>query len=95
MDITLHLFQRSLEIRYYYKLNKDVALENVIDSPFIKNKSMESYLKLINLRKLIKNQNPDVVISFLPRVNVASALSMIGIKSPLIICERTCLLLPP
>lgn len=74
----------------YYKLNKDVALEKVTDSPFLsKIKVWNLIWKLINLRKLIKNQNPDVVISFLARVNVASALSMIGIKSPLIICERT------
>ena len=75
---------------HYYKLNKDVALENVTDSPLLsKIKVWNLIWKLINLRKLIKNQNPDVVISFLARVNVASALSMIGLKSPLIICERT------
>lgn len=74
----------------YYKLNKDVALEKVTDSPLLsKIKVWNLIWKLINLRKLIKNQNPDVVISFLARVNVASTLSMIGIKSPLIICERT------
>mgnify|MGYP001394260023 CR=1 FL=1 len=75
---------------HYYQLNKDVTLENVIDSPLLsKIKVLNLAWKLINLRKLIKNQNPDVVISFLARVNVASALSMIGIQSPLIICERT------
>tara|TARA_B100000575_G_C23137754_1_gene661370 strand:- start:62 stop:1174 length:1113 start_codon:yes stop_codon:yes gene_type:complete len=74
----------------YYELNDNVVLKNVTDSHlFSKIKLLNLVWKLIHLRKLIKNQNPDVVISFLARVNVASALSMIGIKSPLIICERT------
>ena len=38
---------------------------------------------------LIKAQNPDIVISFLARVNIAAALATIGLKPPLIICERT------
>jgi GalNAc-alpha-(1->4)-GalNAc-alpha-(1->3)-diNAcBac-PP-undecaprenol alpha-1,4-N-acetyl-D-galactosaminyltransferase len=74
----------------HYQLNKDVALRYLSNNPFFpKNKLCNLVWKLIHLRKLIKSQNPDVVISFLARVNVASALSMIGIKSPLIICERT------
>lgn len=74
----------------YYQLNDDVVLKYVNNSPlFPKNKLLNLVWKLIHLRKLIKNQNPNIVISFLARVNVASALSMIGIKSPLIICERT------
>ena len=74
----------------HYQLNKDVALKYLSNNPFFpKNKAWNLVWKLIHLRKLIKSQNPDVVISFLTRVNVASALSTIGIKSPLIICERT------
>jgi len=74
----------------YYQLNNNVALKYLSNNPFFpKNKSLNLVWKLIHLRKLIKSQNPDVVISFLTRVNVASALSTIGIKSSLIICERT------
>ena len=74
----------------HYQLNEDVVLKYLNNSPlFPKNKAWNLVWKLIHLRKLIKSQNPDAVISFLTRVNVASALSMIGIKSPLIISERT------
>jgi len=74
----------------HYRVNKDVTLKFLSKSPFFsKNKALNLIWKLIHLRKLIKSQNPDVVISFLTRVNVASALSTIGIKSSLIICERT------
>lgn len=74
----------------HYQVNKDVALKYLSNSPFFpKNKTWDLFWKLIHLRKLIKSQNPDVVISFLTRVNVASALATIGIKSSLILCERT------
>mgnify|MGYP006097100957 CR=1 FL=1 len=74
----------------HYQLNEDVVLKYLNNNPlFPKNKALNLVWKLIHLRRLIKSQNPDVVISFLTRVNVASALSMIGIKSPLIISERT------
>ena len=74
----------------HYQLNKDVALKYLSNNPFFpKNQAWNLIWKLIHLRKLIKSQNPDAVISFLTRVNVASALSIIGIKSSLIICERS------
>ena len=72
--------------RDHYQLNKDIVLKYLSNNPFFpKNKAWNLVWKLIHLRKLIKSQNPDAVISFLTRVNVASALSIIGIKSSLII----------
>ena len=77
------------KINHYY-LDKNVVLKYVNNSSFFpESKLWNLYSKLFQLRKLIKSQKPDVVISFLARVNVASALSMFGIKSSLIICERT------
>ena len=74
----------------HYQINKDVALKYLTNSPFFsKNNICNLAWKLLHLRRIIKSQNPDIVISFLARVNIASALSTIGIKSPLIICERT------
>lgn len=45
--------------------------------------------RLMMLRKFIKNFRPDVVISFLPHVNVAAILAAIGLPSRVIACERT------
>jgi GalNAc-alpha-(1->4)-GalNAc-alpha-(1->3)-diNAcBac-PP-undecaprenol alpha-1,4-N-acetyl-D-galactosaminyltransferase len=74
----------------HFQLNKDVALKYLSNNPFFpKNKAWNLVWKLIQLRKLIKRQNPDVVISFLTRVNIATALSTIGIQSTVILCERT------
>ena len=74
----------------HFQINKNVTLKYLTDSPIFSKKNPLNLLwKLICLRKEIKIQNPDVVISFLARVNVATALSTMGMKSSLIICERT------
>src|SRR3546814_20270428 len=41
------------------------------------------------LRALIREQAPDVVVSFLTNVNVAAILATRGLDVPLIVCERT------
>jgi GalNAc-alpha-(1->4)-GalNAc-alpha-(1->3)-diNAcBac-PP-undecaprenol alpha-1,4-N-acetyl-D-galactosaminyltransferase len=49
-----------------------------------------SYLrKIVALRQLVKARRPDVIISFLPNVNVAAILSTSFMRVPLIICERS------
>jgi len=74
----------------HYQLSNDVNLKYLSNNTFLPNNKVFNLVwKLINLRKLIKSQNPDIVISFLTRVNIAVALSTIGIPASLIICERT------
>jgi len=78
------------EKKDHYQVSKDVVLKYLSKSPYFpKNKTWDLFWKLIHLRKLIKSLNPYKVISFLTRINIASALSTIRIKSSLIICERT------
>tara|TARA_Y100000591_G_C21854278_1_gene713971 strand:- start:10671 stop:11783 length:1113 start_codon:yes stop_codon:yes gene_type:complete len=74
----------------HYKLNKNITLKYLSNNPFFpKNKVWNLVWKLIHLRKLIKIQNPDVIISFLTRVNIASVLAALGTKYNLILCERS------
>ena len=74
----------------HFKLNKDVTLKYLDTSPpFSKMKIFNLIWKLIYLRRLIKKINPSVVISFLTRVNVATTISNLGTKFPLIVCERS------
>ena len=74
----------------HFHLDKNINLKYLDNSPYLsKNNIFNIFCKLIFLRRLIKSHNPDLVISFLTRVNVATALSSIGIKSPIIICERS------
>lgn len=53
-------------------------------------KSVTGYARrLYALRRLIIARNPDVIVSFLPNVNLAAILSAAFLRIPLIICERT------
>jgi len=45
--------------------------------------------RFLILRRLIAERAPDVVVSFLPNVNVAAILATAGLKIPVIICERS------
>ena len=74
----------------HYQVSNDVSTLHLSDSKiFAKNRFINLIWKLIELRRLILQLNPDVVISFLTRVNVATSLSIIGLNTSLIICERT------
>lgn len=56
----------------------------------IRKRSAVSYARrLYALRRLIAARNPDVVVSFLPNVNLAAILSTAFLRVPLIICERS------
>jgi len=44
--------------------------------------------RLLTLRRMIRSRQPDVVVAFLPNVNVAAILAMAQTGIPLIICER-------
>lgn len=41
-----------------------------------------------NLRKLYKERKPDVVVSFITRINICAIIAGLGIKIPIIISER-------
>ena len=74
----------------HYKVNENVTLKSLRNSSFLpRNKILNLLGKLTQLRKIIKDQNPHIVISFLTRVNIATVLSTIGLKTSIIICERT------
>jgi glycosyltransferase involved in cell wall biosynthesis len=45
--------------------------------------------RLVALRRLLMSERPNVVVSFLPDVNVASVIASLGLRIPVIICERT------
>ena len=78
------------EIKKHYSLNKSINLIELNKRNFfLKNKYLNLIWKLISLRRLIVSQNPDLVISFLARINLAASISTFGLKTKLIICERS------
>lgn len=80
----------SEQIEKHFIIYDNVKILKVKNSPFLSDIPFINLIwKLLHLRMLIKAQNPDIVISFLARVNIAAALATLGLKLPLIICERT------
>ena len=45
--------------------------------------------KLLEMRRLLRNEQPDVVVSFLTNVNVMTLLATRGLGLPVVVCERT------
>ncbi|PSJ17971.1 glycosyltransferase family 4 protein [Nitrosomonas supralitoralis] len=75
--------------RPFYEISNDVELIYLADLIGSTGKSLLNYIKrLLALRRLIDTEKPDVVISFLPNVNVAAILSAFHLSVPVICCER-------
>lgn len=76
--------------RSFYEVSENVEMIFLADVVGLKRKNLWSYMyRLLTLRRLIASRAPDVVISFLPNVNVAAILSTLALRVPLIICERS------
>lgn len=74
----------------FYEVSDKVELIYLADIVGRKTKNLLGYAKrLYALRKLISDRTPDVIISFLPNVNVAAILASVFLRIPLIICERS------
>tara|TARA_B100001057_G_scaffold476314_1_gene544139 strand:- start:2485 stop:3594 length:1110 start_codon:yes stop_codon:yes gene_type:complete len=73
----------------HYNLNKEINNLYLTNSPFFSKINFFNRIwKLFYLRKQLKKSNPDIIISFLTTVNVATTIASIFINSPLYICER-------
>jgi glycosyltransferase involved in cell wall biosynthesis len=76
--------------RCFYPLVSDVNLVWLADSLGSPRPRVSASLrKLRALRRLVRNQQPDVIISFLTNVNVMVLLGTAGLRIPVIACERT------
>jgi glycosyltransferase involved in cell wall biosynthesis len=74
----------------FYKVSDAVETIRLADVVGSARKSLMSSLRrLFALRKLIADRRPDVIVSFLPNVNVAAILASARLRIPVIICERT------
>lgn len=70
----------------FYALNENIKL---LSTPKrIKNPVLNFFHTLYNIRQAIKTEQPDIVISFMDRVNIFTLIASIGLKSPVIISER-------
>lgn len=59
------------------------------DSLFIWDAILNNYKRLCSLKKVIRQFKPNVVISFMDKMNILTILACIGLDVPVIISERT------
>ena len=73
-----------------YPLDSRVQLDYLADYVMsTKNSTFNKIRRLLTLRKILKKENPDIVISFLSNVNIAALLATRGLNIPVIVSERT------
>lgn len=74
----------------FYAIDDSVRLIRLGDRvPAWRNRLLPGLAKWRAMRSLVKSVEPDVVLSFLTNVNVNVLLATLGMKRPVIVCERT------
>lgn len=74
----------------FYELSSCVRLFYLADLVSSRSRTLANQLaRLHALRRFIVIEQPDVIVSFLPNVNVAVVVATLGLNIPVIICERT------
>lgn len=74
----------------FYPLPERVSVVYLADRVATRERSVRNRIhRLAAYRALLRQERPDVIVSFLPGVNVASVLASRGLGIPLIACERT------
>lgn len=73
----------------FYPVSDAVEVIYLADVVGRKGKTLLSYMQRLRaLRRLVAERKPDVIVSFMPNVNVAAILACSFMEVPLIICER-------
>ncbi len=74
----------------FYEVEHGVELIYLADVVGVRRRSALSYAqRILALRRLIVERSPDVVVSFLPNVNLAAIFAASFLRIPLIVCERS------
>jgi len=74
----------------FYELDEGVHLRWLADEVgSLKRTPLAPLAKLWALRRLVRRERPDVIVSFLTNVNVMVLMATRGMGVPVIVCERT------
>lgn len=74
--------------RSFYPINDNVQVKWL--KPYLPAWPVPSMLrKWWAMRRVVRQKKPDVVLSFLTNVNVATLVSLQGVNVPVVVCERT------
>ena len=73
----------------FYKIFPEVKVVYLADLVSSKARTLlNKFVRLRALRQFIASERPDVIISFLPHVNVATVIASFGLGIPVVVCER-------
>jgi len=76
--------------KLFYALDERVRVEWVADRlGWLARTPLAPFAKLLALRRLVREQRPDAIVSFLTNVNVMVLMATWGLGVPVIVCERT------
>lgn len=79
----------SERVEVFYKLDPAVNLVFLADRTKQRSNVVLKQVSRLNaLRKLLREEQPDVVVSFLTNVNIAVLMASAGLKAKTIVCER-------
>jgi len=70
----------------FYKLHENIQLKS-LDIRY-KNSILNTLWYFYGIRNVVKEENPDYVISFISAINIFTLIALIGLKQPVIISER-------
>lgn len=69
----------------FYKIDERVRFVYLPDVSGTSNR----YAEIFSFRKVINNEKPDIILSFLTPFNVLVEIATIGMSVPVVVCERT------
>lgn len=74
----------------FYELAPGVDLRYLADREGVHVRNLRSYLQRFRrLRRMIREERPDVLVSFLTNVNVAAIAAACCLRVPVVVCEHT------
>lgn len=75
----------------FYKLHNSIeviSMDVASESQCLKDTITSNYRRIIAIKNIISEQNPDIVVSFMTRTNVLTTIAAKLAKKPIIIAER-------
>jgi GalNAc-alpha-(1->4)-GalNAc-alpha-(1->3)-diNAcBac-PP-undecaprenol alpha-1,4-N-acetyl-D-galactosaminyltransferase len=73
----------------HYQLQDGVRLVYLADEAMSRGRGLSAYVRrFIALRRLVRRERPDVVVSFLTNVNIAAIACSVGLGVPVLVSER-------
>jgi GalNAc-alpha-(1->4)-GalNAc-alpha-(1->3)-diNAcBac-PP-undecaprenol alpha-1,4-N-acetyl-D-galactosaminyltransferase len=64
-----------------YEISRNAKIINGLEST-------NKFKNILEIRKIIKKEKPDVILSFMTQINIATIISSLGLKVPVVVSER-------